>query len=217
MQCIFIRMSLLSRIKRRTEEQKNMFIQHIFDTCSTPTKIMQALQKYGFRAVLESLEFGSSDLERASATEQLHNEYNMLHTQISLIYYTYSHRYLTTDELNFICRPHYEPSLCDCQECITNQFLDHFDFEDIATTTMTNDEYCRVMKFTEPLKDTCSICLETMESDKIECDSVAVRTPCGHTFHDKCLRQQLCCVGPSHCPLCRKDLRDALITSPQDI
>ncbi len=61
-----------------------------------------------------------------------------------------------------------------------------------------------------PYKDgyKCSICLEKMEqSSDLTC--IVVQTKCcGKLFHDRCLREHLCCVGPPKCPLCRYDMRD---------
>ena len=42
----------------------------------------------------------------------------------------------------------------------------------------------------------CSICLETIEADQV------LETPCGHHFHEVCLRQWF--LQSNYCPLCRQ-------------
>ena len=94
--------------------------------------------------------------------------------------------------------------------------VDERELEDVVVT-VSNSEYaetCRRVRATPGQDDTCCVCLDKLNHDDADATTslkdIVVKTPCGHFFHDVCLRQQLCCVGPPHCPLCRCDVRTYL-------
>ena len=60
----------------------------------------------------------------------------------------------------------------------------------------------------------CSICLEELcmyddseTTHTIHWKNMIVNTPCGHWFHDSCLKNQMCIIGPAKCPNCRTEIR----------
>ena len=84
------------------------------------------------------------------------------------------------------------------------------EFLEPVRVTASTSEYLNSVDTVNSVQgdENCSICLEKMEqSSDLTC--IVVQTKCcGKLFHDRCLREHLCCVGPPKCPLCRYDMRD---------
>lgn len=55
----------------------------------------------------------------------------------------------------------------------------------------------------ERIPETCCICLE-----KFKIGNQIHTTPCSHYYHARCLKKQMCSIGPPKCPLCRHDVRE---------
>ena len=61
------------------------------------------------------------------------------------------------------------------------------------------------------LEETCCICLSSV------CGESVYHTPCGHTYHTTCLRDQIQRMRGSHsraCAMCRRDLRQQIMAQP---
>ena len=61
------------------------------------------------------------------------------------------------------------------------------------------------------LEETCCICLSSV------CGESVYHTPCGHTYHTTCLRDQIQRMRGDHsraCAMCRRDLRQQIIAQP---
>ena len=88
------------------------------------------------------------------------------------------------------------------------------ELEDIPIR-ISMDEYCNQLKLIKnpPNDGDCSICLQPFQSTQNTLSELVVQSPCSHYFHDKCLRKQLCIIGPPKCPNCRFEIRDNT-TSP---
>jgi len=81
-----------------------------------------------------------------------------------------------------------------------------------VVVTITSSEYKNIIERKrltkkqqkrENIPETCCICLE-----EFKIGNQIHKTPCNHYYHAKCLRTQLCKMGPPKCPLCRSDVRD---------
>jgi len=55
------------------------------------------------------------------------------------------------------------------------------------------------------IPESCCICLE-----KFKIGNQIHSTPCNHFYHAKCLKKQLCSIGPPKCPMCRHDVREEI-------
>jgi hypothetical protein len=73
--------------------------------------------------------------------------------------------------------------------------------EDIKIT-LDEDEYNKLekIKIEETTEENCSICIE-----KIEKGNEVIKLPCGHLFHDNCIKSYLLNYDYK-CPLCRHDI-----------
>jgi hypothetical protein len=88
---------------------------------------------------------------------------------------------------------------------------DDDDMEPVVVTARTSEYNDKIEIQSECVGGECCICLEDLVVSPVGFtldDMVVNISCCGKSFHDKCLRRQLCEVGPPKCPLCRKDVRD---------
>lgn len=78
-------------------------------------------------------------------------------------------------------------------------------FEDVKVILNEKDfEKLTCFEYTDNFKDTCQICLEDYQENRI-----VVKTPCNHIFHKKCIKKWFCDTNVK-CPLCREDIRTFL-------
>jgi hypothetical protein len=89
-----------------------------------------------------------------------------------------------------------------------------------VTVTASIDEYVNAVDSVwsaDEHNEDCPICLQKMENS-LDLNSIVIQTKCcGKLFHDRCLREHICRVGPPKCPLCRHDLREFTERSDDDI
>ena len=103
---------------------------------------------------------------------------------------------------------------------LANILTDDPTFLDPVVVTASTNEYVNAVDTvwsTDGNTEHCPICLEQMENS-LNLNSIVVQTKCcGKLFHDRCLREQICRVGPPKCPLCRYDIRDLTESDDNDI
>lgn len=90
---------------------------------------------------------------------------------------------------------------------IDNDFTAVHDYEDVKVT-ISNDIFENFNKKTndnsnldEYTNKNCTICISNYDKDDI-----IVTLPCGHFFHNECIKNWLCNEKVT-CPVCRKDVR----------
>ena len=109
--------------------------------------------------------------------------------------------------------PHPQQGFMAINFPIDDLFYDEEDpdfLEPVAVTASTQEYVDGVdwVKCPPQTEQTCSICLEKMEPSQ-NLNHIIVQTKCcANLFHDKCLREHFCRIGPPKCPLCRFDVRE---------
>lgn len=72
----------------------------------------------------------------------------------------------------------------------------------ISTNQLIYESICR-------LDTTCAICLDTVENTSV------YHTPCGHTYHSECFRQNITrSTNAACCPMCRNNIVECLRAHP---